>query len=182
MLRLMLTLAATAALAIPAAALADTAPNTNDGTPVVGKAIALQGHLFLRVELTGSADAKPVRLVARAGFLRFVDLGGDMKVQCDGSGADRTRQNDQGQTVVMCAGRGRALVTGSHFRIHGFAMRYGIAIPEGYTGTVKGRVKAWDGNDDSLAQEGQAAQAAPQSDGARAVSTIDAALAAALKK
>jgi len=88
----------------------------------------------------------------------------------------------------MCLGRGSATVTGSHFRIVGLALRYGIAIPDGYTGTVKGRVKPWDGNDDSIAQQGDGSSAttpatAPaQSDGQKAVSTIDADLAAALAK
>jgi hypothetical protein len=186
MIKWMLTLTALAALAVPAVASADLAP-ADKGTAVDGKAIALQGHLFLRAELSGSATAKPVRLAARAGFVRFVDLGGDMKVQCDGKGPDHTRQNDKGQTVVICVGRGGALVTGSHFGIHGFAMRYGIAIPDGYTGTVKGRVKEWDGNDDSLAQGDGGSTTGPaaapgQSDGAKAVSTIDAALAGALAK
>ena len=179
--KLMLSLAAAAALAVPAASLADASPAAANGTQVDGTAVALQGRAFLRADLTASPDAKPVRVVGRAGFVRFVDLSGDMKVQCDGKGAARTRQNDQGQTVALCVGRGHAVVTGSHFRLAGFALRWGIAIPDGYTGVVKGHAKQWDGNDDSLASSGSDA-AAPASDGQQAVSTIDAALANALAK
>src|SRR5689334_21987266 len=107
MFKWMLTIAATAALAVPAVSLADAAPAAADGTPVEGTAVAVQGRAFLRAELSAGADAKPVRVVGRAGFVRFVDLGGDLKVQCNGKGAGRTRQNDQGQTVVTCVGRGR---------------------------------------------------------------------------
>lgn len=182
MLKWMLTCAALAALAVPVAAAADSAPApaVKKGTAVEGKAISLQGRGFLRAELSAAAGAKAVEVRGRAGFVRFVDLGGDMKVQCNGQGADRTRQNDEGQTVVVCMGRGgRATVSGSHFRLGGFAMRFGIAIPDGYTGTVRGHLSAWDGSDDSLAAD---EDSAPQSEGAKAVSTIDAALAAALKR
>jgi hypothetical protein len=186
MFKWIVSIVAVAALAVPAASLAaDNPAAPAKGTQVDGSAVALQGRLLLRADLSASAGAQPVHLVARMGVVRFVDLGGDMNAQCTGKGPDRTRQNKAGNTVVLCAGRGRATVTGSHFRIVGLALRYGIAIPDGYTGTVKGRARPWDGNDDSIAQgtgDDSSAPSSPQSDGQKAVSTIDAALAAALAK
>lgn len=190
MTKLLLLLLAAAALALPAAALAADAPQRQSVT-ISGK-IALVGRGFLKAELTGSADAKAVHVIARAGFVRFVDLGGDLKVRCQGRGDAQGHENQQGQTVFTCVGaRGRAEATGSHFQIQGFALRYGIAIPDGYTGTVEGRVKEWQpgqaqGQGQSQGQgqgqgQGQSqGQGSGQSQGSSSSSSLDADLAAAL--
>lgn len=170
MVKWMLTATAVAALAIPAAAAAKAGD-------VSGKAVELQGRAFLRAELS-SAGADPVEVTVPGGFVRLVDLGGDMKAQCDGK--SRTRQNAKGDVVVICLGS--AQVAGSHFRLHGFAPHYGISIPDGYTGKVKGRAGGRDGAAAPAAGAGGSSSGASSTSGAAAVSTIDAALAAALKK
>ncbi len=165
----MLLLAAVSALVSAAAASAADAPQ-RPSVAITGTAIVLEGRAFVRAELTASAGAKPVRALGRAGFLRFVDLGGDLKVSCGGRDA-QGRTNDKGQAVYLCAGKGgRAEATGSHFAIQGFALRYGLAIPAGYTGKVEGRVRE---------RQAGAGPQKPASSSSTA-SSIDADLAAAL--
>lgn len=155
MFKRLLLLATATALVVPAAALA-APPSTSVSGPT-----ALVGRGAFRAELTAAAGAKPVRVLGRLGLVRFVDLGGDLKVTCAGKGKSRTTHNDQGQDVVTCGGlRGRAAASGSHFRIEGFALRFGLAIPDGYTGTVEGNVRARQagaagGQSPSQAQPGQ---------------------------
>jgi hypothetical protein len=168
MSKLLLCALAVSALALPAAASA--APNPRQTVTISGAKIALQGRAFVKAELTAAAGAQPVRVLGRAGFMRFVDLGGDLKVRCQGRGEAQGHRNDKGQTVFLCAGAGgRAEATGSHFAIQGFALRYGLAIPDGYTGTVEGRLR-----------ERQAGAGAQQGAPSSTASSIDADLAAAL--
>ncbi len=175
MLRRLTLLLSLGALALPATAAAQS-------VQVSGQAVALQGRAFLKAELTASAGAQPVEVRARAGFVRVVDLGGDLKVDCGGQGRTRQSKNDQGQAVFLCVGAGRAQVQGSHFRIQGFALHYGLLIPDGYTGTVQGRVRPF-----QPGQRGQGqGQQPPQTPPAQAASngtgstSVDSALAAAL--
>lgn len=175
MLKPLLCLLSVSALAIPAAASA--APSPRQSITISGTKIALEGRAFVRAELTASAGAKPVSVIGRGGFMRFVDLGGDLKVRCQGRGDVQGRKNDKGQTVYMCAGAGgRAEASGSHFAIQGFALRYGLAIPDGYAGKVEGRVKEW-----QPGQNGQGSSSSQSSSSSsNTASSIDADLAAAL--
>ena len=105
-----------------------------------GKAVTLAGRGFVRGELTAAADSRPVLIRAKAGYVKVVDLGDDLKVRC-GNGKSATRRNDEGQTVFLCAGRGGPMaISGSHFKLNGFAMRLAIRIPDGYTGKLGGNL------------------------------------------
>lgn len=129
------TIAVTAfvALLVPLAAVAKE-------SEVKGPA-ALAGKGFFGGELTMElADGqRPVLLGARGGYVGILDLGGDLKVRCQGKGRVHKQETEQG-VVYMCAGRaGRAIVLGSHFKFRGFAMRYRALLPEGTSGTFHGR-------------------------------------------
>ena len=158
MLKRLLIGVAAGALALPAAASA-AAP----AVTVSRQAVALQGRALFRAELTAAAGAQPVQVKERLGLVRFVDLGGDLKVACTGRGKQRTTQDAQGRAVVTCAGLAAgAQATGSHFRIEGFALRFGLQIPDGYTGTVQGRVRPWQPGQGLGKSRGQgAAQTSP---------------------
>lgn len=129
------TIAATAfvALLVPLAAVAKE-------SEVNGPA-AFAGKGFFGGELTmATADGqRPVRLGARGGYVGILDLGGDLKVRCQGEGRMHKKETEQG-TVYMCAGRGgQAVILGSHFKFRGFAMRYRALLPAGTSGTFHGR-------------------------------------------
>ena len=101
----------------------------------------IAGKGFYGGELTMAlADGqRPVRIAGRAGYVGFLDLGGDLKVRCVGQGRARKTETDQG-TVYVCKGRGgQATVLGSHFTFRGFARHYRAALPEGVRGTFNGR-------------------------------------------
>lgn len=137
MLRRSVLLLALAALVFPATAAAEKLE--------VQGPLAIKGHGFLRGELEtpNPAETKPVRFRGQGGFIRLVDLGGDLKVRCQGRGEMRSGENDEGQTVVVCMGRGgRAAVSGSHYRLFVFAHRYQAFIPEGVSGTLQGRFRS----------------------------------------
>ena len=120
------------ALAIPAAA-------TGKRIDVTGP-IAVQGHAFVSADLQATDASRPVRMRLRAGFVRIVDLSGDLKVRCGGKAKLQTRKNARDQNVYLCIVRaGRLAMKGSHYRLFGFAMRYGLLIPEGVSGTLAGR-------------------------------------------
>lgn len=122
------------ALLVPAAAVA--APGSEvDGPMTIGGKGFFGGEL--RMEL-GDAQ-RPVRIVGKLGYVGFLDLGGDLKVRCVGRGRMATRDTEQGR-VYLCKGRaGQALVSGSHFKLRGFAKRYRIHVPEGASGTLHTR-------------------------------------------
>ena len=128
------TIAATAfvALLVPLAAVAKE-------SEVNGPA-ALAGKGFFGGELTMElADGqRPVRLGARGGYIGILDLGGDLKVRCQGRGRVHKKETEQG-VVYMCVGRGQAIILGSHFKFRGFAMRYRALLPAGTSGTFHGR-------------------------------------------
>lgn len=109
--------------------------------------LALMGHGPLRGELkmADAAESRPVVVGGMIGVVRFVDLAGDLEVQCKGRGDASGRENDEGHKVYTCKGRGgRARVTGTHFRIMLFARKYGILIPGGTTGTLQGKFRVRD--------------------------------------
>ena len=103
--------------------------------------LALAGKGFFGGELTMKLvdGQRPVRLAARAGYIGILDLGGDLKVRCQGKGRVHKKETEQG-IVYMCAGRGgQAIILGSHFKFRGFAMRYRALLPAGTSGTFHGR-------------------------------------------
>lgn len=109
--------------------------------------LTIQGHGPLRGELKAAnpSETRPVVVGGKVGFVRFIDLAGDLRVQCKGRGEAAARENEEGQKVYTCKGRGgRARAHGSHFRVALFAMKYGIRIPEGVTGTLQGKFRARD--------------------------------------
>ena len=129
------TIAATAfvALLVPLAAVAKEAE-------VKGPA-ALAGKGFFGGELTMelTEGQRPVHLGAHGGYLGILDLGGDLKVRCQGKGRVHKKETEEG-VVYMCAGRGgQAVILGSHFKFRGFAARYRALLPAGTSGTFHGR-------------------------------------------
>ena len=129
------TIAATAfvALLVPLAAVAKE-------SEVKGPA-ALAGKGFFGGDLTMelTEGQRPVRIAARGGYVGILDLGGDVKVRCQGRGRVHEQETEQG-VVYMCLGRGgQAIVLGSHFTFRGFAMRYHALLPAGTSGTFHGR-------------------------------------------
>ena len=130
------------ALALPASAVAKQ-------TEIKGPAI-LAGTAFVGGELTMASldEQRPFTFQGRAGYVGFLDLAGDLKVRCTGSGEAKSKETDKGR-VYICMGRGGvAHVLGSHFRFRGFALRYRILVPEGASGEIHGRyVICGDGGD-----------------------------------
>ena len=102
---------------------------------------ALKGAGFFggEVEMRATDTQRPFVVAGRGGYVGFLDLGGDLKVRCQGKGRIRAHETEQG-TVYLCQGRGgRATAVGSHFRLRGFARSYGITVPEGAKATLHGR-------------------------------------------
>lgn len=114
-----------AALVLPAAAAAKTldveGPLTLKG----------QGQLRGELETANPARTRPVVLGGSAGVVRFVDLAGDLRVQCAG----RSRA---GKVYTCRLGVMRARLHGSHFRLALSARMYGMRLPEGVAGTLHG--------------------------------------------
>lgn len=132
--------------------------------------LAVKGHGPLRGELkmANPSESKPVVFGGQVGFVRFIDLAGDLRVQCKGRGDAAARENDEGHKVYVCKGRGgRARAHGSHFRVALFALKYGILIPEGVTGTLNGKFRTCTPGEDGCGQ-GQAQDEEAQGDDARA--------------
>ena len=140
-----------AALVLPTMAVAKKAD-------IIGPT-ALLGHGPVRGELKSDDGPKRVRF-RLAGVLQVTDLGGDMKVACNGQGSMRAG-NDDGKLVVQCSGRTNAVVSASSFRFGGKARRYLIQIPEGMSGTVNGDFRQR--GDEPAAEERPAAEEAEPS-------------------
>lgn len=140
-----------AALVLPAMAVAKKAE-------IIGPT-ALLGHGPVRGELKSDDGPKRVRFRLTPGLLQLTDLGGDMKVACNGNGTMRAG-NDDGKLVVQCSGRTNAVVSASSFRFGGKARRYLIQIPEGMSGTVNGDFRQR--GDEPAAAERPAAEEAEQ--------------------
>src|SRR5712691_2929570 len=115
---------ALAALVLPAAAAAKV-------YDVSGARLGLLGRGDVKVELTASADAKPVRIAQVGGTLEITALSDDVQIKCKSRGAGK------GDTSTSCTGKAvLATVTGSHFSIHASGKHYALGIPAGYTGSV----------------------------------------------
>jgi hypothetical protein len=122
------------ALLVPVAAVAKDARVKGPAT-LVGA-----GHFGGELELASADGQRPVRILGRAGYIGVLDLGGDLKLRCNGTGRVQKQQTRAG-TVYSCAGRrgGEVVLLGSHFRFRGFATHYKALLPAGATGTFHGR-------------------------------------------
>jgi hypothetical protein len=134
MIKRLVPLFALAALALPVSAVAN---EINVKGPE-----ALRGSGFVRGELQATADAKPVRLRIHAGFVRIVDIAGDLETRAQGHVRTASKQDAQGHKVVLyVAQEGRIGLKGSDYRVLGFAMQYGMLVPDRVTGTLSGRLQ-----------------------------------------
>ena len=130
------TLAVTAlvALLVPVAAVAKDARVKGPAT-LVGA-----GYFGGELELASAGGQRPVRLLGRAGYVGVLDLAGDLKVRCLGTGRTQKRET-RASAVYSCVGRHgvEVLLLGSHFRFRGFATHYKAFLPAGASGTFHGR-------------------------------------------
>jgi len=126
--------AALVALLVPVAAVAKDA-RIKGPTALVGA-----GFFGGELELAMEDGQRPVRIAGRAGYIGILDLGGDLKVRCVGTGRVQKKETDDG-VVYFCAGRqgGQAIVLGSHFKFRGYAARYRALLPAGASGSFHGR-------------------------------------------
>ena len=127
------------ALLVPVAAVAKDARVQG---PSILKGV---GYFGGELELAMEDGQRPVKIVGGAGHIGVLDLGGDLKIRCNGpagKGAARvqSKQTDAG-TVYTCAGRrgGQIVLLGSHFKFRGFATRYLVNLPAGAGGSFHGR-------------------------------------------
>jgi hypothetical protein len=122
------------ALLVPVAAVAKDA-RVNGPTTLVGA-----GYFGGELELAMAEGQRPLRLVGRAGYVGVLDLGGDLKVRCVGTGRMQ-KQATRGGTVYSCAGRRgvEVVLLGSHFKLRGFSTHYKALLPAGASGTFHGR-------------------------------------------
>ena len=126
--------AALVALLVPVAAVAKDA-NVKGPTTLVGA-----GFFGGELELAMEDGQRPVRIVGRAGYIGVLDVSGDLKIRCVGTGRVKKTETENG-TVYVCAGRqgGQVILLGSHFRFRGFAPHYRALLPAGVTGSFHGR-------------------------------------------
>jgi hypothetical protein len=133
------TIAVTAlvALLVPVAAVAKDA-RVKGPSALVGA-----GYFGGELELVSEDGQRPVKISVRAGYVGVLDLGGDLKVRCLGTGRVQKQETPNG-TVYRCAGRqgGQVILLGSHFTFRGFATHYGAVLPAGASGTWHGRFVA----------------------------------------
>jgi len=130
------TIAVTAlvALLVPVAAVAKDA-RVKGAATLVGA-----GYYGGELELAQADVQRPVRILGRAGYIGVLDLGGDLKIRCVGTGRMHKQETRAG-VVYSCAGRqgGEVILLGSHFRFRGFATHYKALLPAGASGTFHGR-------------------------------------------
>ena len=130
------TIAVTAlvALLVPVAAVAKDA-KVKGPSALVGA-----GYFGGELELAMEDGQRPVRIIGRAGYIGVLDLGGDLKIRCVGTGRVQKQETEKG-TVYRCAGRqgGQVILLGSHFAFRGFAKHYRALLPAGASGTFHGR-------------------------------------------
>jgi hypothetical protein len=86
------------ALLVPVAAVAKDARVTGPAA-VVGA-----GYYGGELELGMADGQRPVTLATRAGYVGVLDLGGDLKIRCAGTGRLQTQETENGD-VHRCAGR-----------------------------------------------------------------------------
>jgi hypothetical protein len=144
------------ALLVPVAAVAKDARVTGQSA-VVGA-----GYYGGELELAMDDGQRPVRLAARAGYIGVLDLGGDLKLRCVGTGRVQKQETANG-TVYRCAGRkgGEIVLLGSHFTFRGFASHYQATLPAGASGSWHGRFVVRGGRDDAQGER-KAPERAPR--------------------
>ena len=122
------------ALLVPVAAVAKDARVTGPS------ALVGAGYYGGELELAAADGQRPVKLVARAGYIGVLDLAGDLKLRCIGTGRVQKQETENG-TVYRCAGRkgGEVVLLGSHFTFRGFATHYRAMLPAGASGSWHGR-------------------------------------------
>lgn len=122
------------ALLVPVAAVAKDARVTGPS------AIVGAGYYGGELELAMEEGQRPVKLAARAGYIGVLDLGGDLKIRCVGTGRLQKQETENG-IVYRCAGRkgGEVVLLGSHFTFRGFASHYNAMLPAGASGAWHGR-------------------------------------------
>jgi hypothetical protein len=126
-----------AALAL-VALLAPAAAGAKDARINGPATLAGQGYFGGELAMSTADGQRPLHIAGRAGYVGFLDLGGDLKVRCGQGRAQKTDTRDG--TAYLCKGRGGvATVLGSHFRFRGFARQYRAQLPEGVRGTFHGR-------------------------------------------
>jgi hypothetical protein len=116
------------ALLVPVAAVAKE-------TTIAGPQ-TLGGTGYFGGELTMTSDARPVKLVGRIDYVGVLDLGGDLRVACAGTGRV-TRTRTANGVVHLCRGSGQLLATVSHFVFRGLAGQYRAFFPAGVTGVFR---------------------------------------------
>ena len=126
--------AALVALLVPVAAVAKDA-NVKGPTALVGA-----GFFGGELEMAMEDGQRPVRIAGRAGYIGVLDLDGDLKIRCVGTGRVKKTETENG-VVYFCAGRqgGQVIVLGSHFKFRGYATHYRAMLPAGVTGSFHGR-------------------------------------------
>lgn len=144
------TIAVTAlvALLVPVAAVAKDA-KVEGPSALVGA-----GYFGGELEQALADGQRPVKIAARAGYIGVLDLGGDLKIRCLGTGRMQKHETEKGM-VYRCTGRqgGHVILLGSHFTFRGFAKRYKATLPAGTSGTWHGRFVVRGENDGSGAGE-----------------------------
>jgi hypothetical protein len=130
------TIAVTAlvALLVPVAAVAKDA-RVKGPSALVGA-----GYFGGELELAMADGQRPVTIAGRAGYIGVLDLGGDLKIRCLGTGRVQKQETPNG-IVYRCAGRqgGQVILLGSHFTFRGFASQYKAMLPAGASGAWHGR-------------------------------------------
>ena len=86
------------ALLVPVAAVAKDARVTGPA------ALVGAGYYGGELELAMEEGQRPVKLAARAGYIGVLDLAGDLKIRCVGTGRLQKQETENG-IVYRCAGR-----------------------------------------------------------------------------
>lgn len=122
------------ALLVPVAAVAKDA-RVKGPSALIGA-----GYFGGTLELAMADGQRPVKISARAGYIGVLDVGGDLKLRCLGTGRVQKQETPSGM-VYRCAGRqgGHVILLGSHFTFRGFAKHYRVQLPEGAAGSFHGR-------------------------------------------
>jgi len=129
--------AALVALLVPVAAVAKDAKDAKVKGPT---ALVGAGFFGGELELAMADGQRPVRIAGRAGYIGVLDIGGDLKIRCVGTGRVKKTETENG-VVYFCAGRqgGQVILLGSHFKFRGFAPHYRALLPAGASGSFHGR-------------------------------------------
>ena len=132
--------AALVALLVPVAAVAKDAKDAKDAKVKGPTTLVGAGFFGGELELAMEDGQRPVRIVGRAGYIGVLDIGGDLKIRCVGTGRVKKTETENG-IVYFCAGRqgGQVIMLGSHFKFRGFAPHYRALLPAGATGSFHGR-------------------------------------------